>query len=73
MNKKPWSQQHVDYLNQQQKRKDIHPYTCGGGNGPNPKCERQQKPMDWTKEGKLIATTEGWICPCGEYKQDWSH
>lgn len=24
-------------------------------------------------EGVLVATTEGWVCPCGEYKQNWAH
>lgn len=24
-------------------------------------------------EGILIATKEGWVCPCGYYKQDWAH
>ena len=24
-------------------------------------------------EGILIASTQGWVCPCGEYKQDWAH
>lgn len=24
-------------------------------------------------EGILVATTEGWVCPCGEYKQNWAH
>ena len=24
-------------------------------------------------EGVLIATTDGWICPCSEYKQNWTH
>ncbi len=23
--------------------------------------------------GTLTATTEGWVCPCGKYKQDWAH
>jgi len=73
MIKKPWTKEHVDHLNSQQKRSDCHPYTCGGGHGVNVKCERQQVPMDWSKEGTLIATVDGWVCPCGDYKQDWSH
>jgi len=73
MNKTPWTQEYVDQLNQDQKNPSYHPYTCGGGLGENPKCERQQVPMDWTKEGVLIATLDGWVCPCGEYKQNWAH
>ena len=26
-----------------------------------------------TSDGLLLATNEGWICPCGKYKQDWAH
>jgi hypothetical protein len=25
------------------------------------------------KQGILIATNEGWVCPCGKYKQQWAH
>jgi hypothetical protein len=24
-------------------------------------------------DGVLIATLNGWVCPCGEYRQDWAH
>jgi len=30
-------------------------------------------PFTNENEGLLVATTEGWVCPCGEYKQDWAH
>jgi hypothetical protein len=30
-------------------------------------------PYSDENEGMLKATTDGWICPCGEYKQDWAH
>lgn len=73
MIKTPWTQEHVDKLNKYQNNSPFHPYTCGVGNGENPKCERQKIPMDFGKDGKLIATKDGWICPCGEYKQDWSY
>jgi DNA polymerase III delta prime subunit len=33
----------------------------------------QDIPYSDENEGILIATTDGWVCPCGEYKQDWAH
>ena len=30
-------------------------------------------PYSDENEGILTASTEGWVCPCGEYKQDWAH
>lgn len=43
----------------------LHPFTCCSHNG----CERGKRP----DEGILIPTTEGWVCPCGAWKQDWCH
>lgn len=42
-----------------------HPFTCCSHND----CNRLEQP----DEGALIPSTEGWICPCGAYKQDWCH
>lgn len=42
-----------------------HPFTCCGHNN----CERRKQP----NEGRLIPSTEGWVCPCGAWKQDWCH
>lgn len=61
MRKAPWSQDFVDALNASQERRDRHPYTCPGD---KPWCEKHRN---------LIATTDGWVCQCGEYKQDWAH
>jgi hypothetical protein len=43
----------------------AHPFTCCSHEG----CERLEQP----NEGALIPTNDGWICPCGKYKQDWCH
>ena len=68
-NKTPWSQEIVDGLNKHQQSGAIHPYTCGRN---HPECEVvNRKDGEWEKDGVLIATTEGWVCPCGKYKQDW--
>lgn len=51
----------VDSLNAYQNACQFHPYTCPGN-----------KP-DCNKHRNLIATVDGWVCACGEYKQDWAH
>ena len=33
----------------------------------------QMIPYSEENEGILIAQEDGWICPCGEYRQDWAH
>jgi hypothetical protein len=65
-----WSKEEVDRLNQSQKSRLVHPYTCDRG---HPDCEVNQRPRDYSKDGILIATEQGWICPCGNYKQNWYH
>ena len=42
-----------------------HPFTCCSFDG----CDRQSQPH----EGALIPTVDGWVCPCGKWKQDWCH
>lgn len=41
----------------------VHPFTCCGHEG----CDRS------TDDGILRPTNDGWVCPCGKYKQDWCH
>lgn len=59
----PFTEEQVKNLNIYQDSW-FHPFTCCGHNG----CKRREH-----NDGILIATTEGWICPCGKYKQDWAH
>jgi hypothetical protein len=54
-----WSDEQVAKLNERQKRGDLHPYTCPGNHTV---CMNQRE---------LIATPQGWVCACGEYKQNW--
>ncbi len=63
-----WTEEVVNKLNEQQKNPNLHPYTCSDA-GKHGKCER----TNGTGNGALIATKQGWVCPCGEYKQDWAH
>lgn len=62
--KSDFSEETVKRLNEFQNIEFYHPYTCDR-NSPN--CQVKEN------DGALIATTEGWICPCGDYKQNWHH
>lgn len=76
---KNFNKENVDMLNERQRLKHFHPYTCDGHNIPE--CKRElafAKRNDGfvvefsdENEGVLIATENGWICPCGKYTQDW--
>lgn len=65
MNKAPWTDHEVKLLKIRQEEENMHPYTC---DRESPNCEKKK---DWNKDGVLIPTKEGWICPCGDFKQDW--
>lgn len=66
--KKPFSEEEVENLNNFQMNSNFHPFTCCSA-GTKENCERR----NGTGDGTLIASEDGWICPCGEYKQDWAH
>lgn len=71
MDKAPWTPERVEYLNKLQDSGIVHPYTC---NREPAECEvKHRAPEEHSKDGILIATTDGWVCPCGKYKQDWAH
>lgn len=55
--------QEVHSLNEYQNHGVMHPFTCGGG-------QRTEHPDG---EGILMATTQGWVCPYCDYRQDWAH
>lgn len=77
----PFTEEQVQKLSEYQKG-PFHPFTCCG---PEyiPECKRaaatlariEGKQIEYNAEndGVLIPTTEGWICPCGKYKQNWCH
>lgn len=60
MTKAPWTEEQVVVLNRFQANGAFHPFTCPGKDSG---CERRE----------LTATKDGWVCHCGEYKQDWAH
>lgn len=67
--KAPFTDEQVKTLNEYQKCGMMHPFTCCSPEDI-PECLRTK---GGPHEGLLVATTEGWVCPCGKYKQDWAH
>jgi hypothetical protein len=63
-----WSNEEVDSLNKYQNGGHFHPFTCCGPSEIK-ECER----ISGKSEGLLIATENGWVCPCGKYTQNWAH
>lgn len=63
--KAPFTEEQVKNLNDYQELGCFHPFTCCSHDD----CDRRKQP----NEGRLRATTEGWVCPCGKWKQDWAH
>lgn len=79
--KAPFTEEQVKNLNDFQKSGRYHPFTCCSPDLTS--CKRkasnekrmngEEVPYTDENEGILVATTEGWVCPCGEYKQNWAH
>ena len=46
----------------------YHPYTCCGSDNEGNHCNRSKH-----DDGILIATRDGWVCPCGKYTQDLAY
>lgn len=65
--KAPFSDKQVSALDERQRNPTLHPYTCDKS---SPECVTKHFTG---ADGKLIATKEGWVCPCNEYTQDWAH
>ncbi len=64
--KAPFTVEQVKHLNAFQACGFFHPFTCKGQ--PFMNCERKNG-----EGGVLIATRQGWFCPCTKYSQDWAH
>lgn len=62
----PWTQEQVDALNRWQQGQWVHPFTClNRGDGKHRHI--------FNDLGTLIATENGWMCPCCDYTQNWAH
>lgn len=66
--KSPFTDEQVENLNRYQECEWVHAFTCC-----SPTDIEDCKRKSGEDYGALIATNEGWICPCGKYKQDWAH
>jgi hypothetical protein len=71
---KTFIQIQIDRLNEMQRTEGLHPFTCCSPDDI-PECKRAKNEGETPeeREGVLIATVEGWICPCGKYKQNLVH
>ena len=65
--KAPFTDEQVKKLNKFQNNGKWHPFTCCSPSNVK-ECLRKKG----GNEGLLIATNEGWVCPCGKEKQDWA-
>lgn len=63
--KAPFSPAQVYLLNEYQNSGRLHPLTCDGDG-------RTDRAIHADGEGRLVATTRGWICPYCSYKQGWA-
>lgn len=61
----PWTKEQVRALNRYQRGGWMHPFTCGSGH------RTDEHHLD--KQGVLVATESGWLCPFCDYEQDWAH
>ena len=63
--KAPFTDEQVANLKRYQECAWVHPFTCCSDG----ECKRSER-LD---QGTLIPTNDGWVCPCGNYKQNWAH
>ena len=64
----PFSKEQVESLKMYQNHLEMHPFTCGSPDDIQ-ECHRR----NGMNEGILIPMEEGWVCPCGQYRQNWCH
>ncbi len=63
----PFTDKQVADFNKSQSDGITHGYTCCSPDDI-PECKRT---LDSDCDGKLVATNECLVCPCGKYKQNW--
>lgn len=70
----PFTDEQVNAMNAFQEAGRFHPFTCCSPEEIEG-CYRKNNIGDSyeEKEGILKATNDGWVCPCGKYKQNWAH
>ncbi len=60
------NQEQIDNFNNHQQNEWFHPFTC---DRKSKNCEVNCIPRDYSKDGVLIGTEQGLVCPCGDYTQ----
>jgi hypothetical protein len=70
----PFTQEQVDKINKWQNSWDYHPFTCCSPEEIEEclRANKQGKTFE-ENEGLLIATLDGFVCPCSKYTQDWCY
>lgn len=63
----PFTQEQVDQINRSQSG-GMHPFTCC-----SPEEIQGCTRASGETQGILSCGTEGLVCPCGEYRQEWVH
>ena len=67
----PFTPAAVAALNEWQKTRWVHPFTCADRD--TPQHHAYAKAMGQGDHGVLIATRIGWVCPVCGYRQDRAH
>lgn len=67
----PWTPEQVAALNAWQTNDRLHPFTCGNDRMDAAHVAYQRE--NGGDFGQLFATTDGWICPVCDYRQDWAY
>lgn len=67
----PFTPEQVGHLNDFQKDRRFHPFTCA--NRGDDKHRNYATAHGERDHGILVATEAGWICPCCDYTQNWAH
>lgn len=65
----PFTPEQVKALNEYQQLSFVPAFSCCGTTTNGETCKRNET----NNFGTLIATEQGWVCPCGKYTQNWAH
>lgn len=64
----PFTKEQLENIKNFQNGGGFHPFTCC-----SPKNISECQRVSGENEGILIPTEQGFVCPCGKYKQNWCH
>ena len=71
----PFNQEQIKNLNNYQQKGYFHPFTGPGLNPETgePELHYGERGLCPDAECLLIATTKGFVCPCGKFTQTWAY